>query len=200
MGRVDRRLIPARAGKTAAATGALIYIPAHPRSRGENPTAWARRPGELGSSPLARGKPLVFGDLLSNERLIPARAGKTTRGRTGGLCCRAHPRSRGENCKVQRVHLSSSGSSPLARGKLDTGTVEKGADGLIPARAGKTGRPAFFLLAAQAHPRSRGENGLLSCARAGTGGSSPLARGKPTSTRRLSVGRGLIPARAGKTT
>ena len=130
-------LIPARAGKTIAIARCVRPCWAHPRSRGENPSAVCAFTVRVGSSPLARGKPRGLASTSAHYGLIPARAGKTTpcphgprrpaahprsRGENcsghGSLCCRAHPRSRGENCKVQRVHLSSSGSSPLARENL----------------------------------------------------------------------------------
>ena len=50
----------------------------------------------------------------------------------------AHPRSRGENSLVPINNRSSSGSSPLTRGKLDSGLKHSLFKGLIPAHAGKT--------------------------------------------------------------
>ena len=50
---------------------------AHPRACGENDTM---SPGEYtraGSSPRVRGKPEDEADLRGDQRLIPARAGKT---------------------------------------------------------------------------------------------------------------------------
>ena len=51
-----------------------------------------------------------------------------------------------------------------------------------------------------AHPRSRGENFRDTLMPALWSGSSPLARGKPGVARGTHEARGLIPARAGKTT
>ena len=71
--------------------------------------------------------------------------------------------------------------------------------GLIPAHAGKTVRPLSSATAAEAHPRSRGEN-VRKGNRPNFGkGSSPLTRGK---LRQLIEGfdeSRLIPAHAGKT-
>ena len=52
---------------------------------------------------------------------------------------------------------------------------------------------------AAAHPRSRGENGMVLEVISPDGGSSPLTRGKLEDLVILQVGEGLIPAHAGKT-
>ena len=96
-------LIPAHAGKTKARAYQARVWWAHPRSRGENPTAcrgWATRPG---SSPLTRGKPRLRRQGISQRGLIPAHAGKTRQraSHTGGRP--AHPRSRGENGEYEYV-------------------------------------------------------------------------------------------------
>ena len=72
-----------------------------------------------GSSPLTRGKLLTRMVCVSLSGLIPAHAGKTefvmvVRGKVW-----AHPRSRGENPLCSYSVLSSQGSSPLTRGKLN---------------------------------------------------------------------------------
>ena len=50
-------LIPAHAGKTMFAISVSGVHGAHPRSRGENVSIFLDRRGQLGSSPLTRGKP-----------------------------------------------------------------------------------------------------------------------------------------------
>ena len=70
-------LIPAHAGKTGGPERAVRAFPAHPRSRGENPTGGTATCCSRGSSPLTRGK---HGGELGVGRgggLIPAHAGKT---------------------------------------------------------------------------------------------------------------------------
>ena len=54
------------------------------------------------------------------------------------LTRRAHPRSRGENSKLQAALNREAGSSPLTRGKPTHRTVPAYHLGLIPAHAGKT--------------------------------------------------------------
>ena len=134
-------LIPARAGKTWRGERRPPWCPAHPRSRGENGGATGLGTSPFGSSPLARGKHRPSRALRSRRRLIPARAGKT------GCCWHcggpfgAHPRSRGENFKGMGQSIAQEGSSPLARGKPRPAGIGTLAQGLIPARAGKTRTP-----------------------------------------------------------
>ena len=72
------RFIPARAGNTAesAIWGAPRAV--HPRSRGEHAWASFATQGMSGSSPLARGTPVLALDAAHPLRFIPARAGNTT--------------------------------------------------------------------------------------------------------------------------
>ena len=73
------------------------------------------------------------------------------------------------------------------------------AGGLIPAHAGKTSRNPFVQAARRAHPRSRGENLVVSLEECVPVGSSPLTRGKRQQDVAVQDLEGLIPAHAGKT-
>ena len=85
------------------------------------------------------------------------------------------------------------------RGKPKRG-LELGAQaGLIPAHAGKTTFDASRCSRIRAHPRSRGENGAVNCSHLGSGGSSPLTRGKLLPLADIRFAHGLIPAHARKT-
>ena len=90
-------LIPAHAGKTRPFRCRRRGSRAHPRSRGENGGSWGCPAGDLGSSPLTRGKRGLVPFVVAHGGLIPAHAGKTSRGRTQTQAPPAHPRSRGEN-------------------------------------------------------------------------------------------------------
>ena len=111
-----RRIIPARAGFTAASPTSSLPARDHPRSRGVYARFKHLFTVERGSSPLARG--------LHNERLqraggrgiIPARAGFTPTRRSSSRRMRDHPRSRGVYPYGFRPAALSRGSSPLARG------------------------------------------------------------------------------------
>ena len=91
------------------------------------------------------------------------------------------------------------GSSPLARGTRQSGAGKLTRRGLIPARAGNTGRVAVTGGVRRAHPRSRGEHRLSAHLYFDLPGSSPLARGTLTGGAPAICRVGLIPARAGNT-
>ena len=193
------RLIPARAGKTTCTTRRSVGAWAHPRACGENGIRKQPETRFWGSSPRVRGK-LREGDHAGlPARLIPARAGKTSRSRCGPRSTGAHPRACGENGLDEWPGAPAEGSSPRVRGKLFVGALDQFGLRLIPARAGKTPCPPSPTRPPAAHPRACGENveeiGYpVPCA-----GSSPRVRGKPAPGRARRDMEGLIPARAGKT-
>ena len=171
-------LIPAHAGKTIRGGCAVSTLGAHPRSRGENPSALQICADALGSSPLTRGKP--GGDCLKYRRegLIPAHAGKTPGVTRRPPWTSAHPRSRGENLRLYGLGAMNEGSSPLTRGKRGDESAFARGCGLIPAHAGKTRLSSSSSCQGRAHPRSRGENSVRDQRRSPRSGSSPLTRGK----------------------
>ena len=173
---------------------------AHPRSRGEN---WVIRSPcipRAGSSPLTRGKLHEAVNLGAIRRLIPAHAGKTPDQCSHAARQPAHPRSRGENPRMNLSPGLATGSSPLTRGKPEDELVAGLSDRLIPAHAGKTDRADLFWELRGAHPRSRGEN-LSGDPRCNfVQGSSPLTRGKQRDVEAPLRQLRLIPAHAGKTT
>ncbi len=186
-GFLSERLIPAHAGKTTWVTLRCWRDLAHPRSRGENKLIWSPLSPQRGSSPLTRGKRLREQAQQARHGLIPAHAGKTTRGPSVPTGRPAHPRSRGEN------------SPQLTRGKLSPEEEVARLGGLIPAHAGKTFSIASRMICRRAHPRSRGENAKCRWPTSRARGSSPLTRGKRICETVATYGRRLIPAHAGKT-
>ena len=153
----------------------------------------------LGSSPLARGT-RGCGFLSSTpRRLIPARAGNTNLGNLLGLPVAAHPRSRGEHLCPNFTPRFRPGSSPLARGTPVNSPAFYAVKRLIPARAGNTHRYPAPSDSCPAHPRSRGEHGILRLRRLLVCGSSPLARGTLFAPFGGDTRGRLIPARAGNT-
>ena len=153
----------------------------------------------FGSFPLARGTLLQHPAHLVDLRFIPARAGNTrSRPRLVG-CSTVHPRSRGEHDRDGRVANRAIGSSPLARGTLLGGVLQRVEPRFIPARAGNTTIPTPSLSSAPVHPRSRGEHPPNNRLIPPQTGSSPLARGTRPGAARLGRGFRFIPARAGNT-
>ena len=153
----------------------------------------------LGSSPLTRGKLAIYVDVIDDEGLIPAHAGKTPRANTPRPASWAHPRSRGENATVRLIRTVTAGSSPLTRGKHGARQRTRRLSGLIPAHAGKTFAPTPKSIHGEAHPRSRGENQVQVLKAHFGDGSSPLTRGKRPHLVDVGARVRLIPAHAGKT-
>ena len=94
---------------------------------------------------------------------------------------------------------TSPGSSPLARGLLESAESTEDDIRIIPARAGFTEASHGVGAPTADHPRSRGVY-QESCAPSRTGGgSSPLARGLPAALTDQEITLRIIPARAGFT-
>ena len=174
-------------------------LPDHPRSRGVYPSESLLCNLPRGSSPLARGlhPPLLL--RVHPRRIIPARAGFTSKGAASSAATRDHPRSRGVYSVERHIIPAIGGSSPLARGLLFYITCDSEREGIIPARAGFTRSRRSMRTTASDHPRSRGvyisskSSGLI------IAGSSPLARGLLSGGAVDGGADGIIPARAGFT-
>ena len=193
------RIIPARAGFTAAAPPMGDVTPDHPRSRGvylrARQCAWPF----VGSSPLARGLRAVVGSLLCAQRIIPARAGFTAAASFRSVDTKDHPRSRGVYGGEAVVFWRGCGSSPLARGLPKTSVQGGHVMGIIPARAGFTPCRTRQCSRSADHPRSRGVYGDAISYADLMKGSSPLARGLRARGRPGPPTGRIIPARAGFT-
>ena len=129
-------IIPARAGFTIRLTYHSRPRTDHPRSRGVYVSVTRQEALPEGSSPLARGLPWRERIVTREDRIIPARAGFTTRcgprrttsgssplarglrraARSASRRRRDHPRSRGVYVLLTGQTDKPIGSSPLARG------------------------------------------------------------------------------------
>ena len=193
------RIIPARAGFTIIrlVTGPSFWD--HPRSRGVYLRIVKRMRCRCGSSPLARG--LLFDVVAQPERvrIIPARAGFTSKRPPELWPIGDHPRSRGVY-QWENVTLPPAvGSSPLARGLRQRKGGPPRRRGIIPARAGFTTIANIGDVRDEDHPRSRGVYNSRNDSGGGVLGSSPLARGLLNRFLLQCEGTGIIPARAGFT-
>ena len=198
-GSARARIIPARAGFTWRRWAFYLPRQDHPRSRGVYGSISAVDPVAVGSSPLARGLQMIAQVLRPLVRIIPARAGFTSRPCPARTRKPDHPRSRGVYGLLCGVGHAPKGSSPLARGlhmRLEKGIV---ADRIIPARAGFTSSCPSGVWTVRDHPRSRGVYQQIVSDEAAKKGSSPLARGLLGRVRRRILLRWIIPARAGFT-
>ena len=170
-------IIPARAGFTFPFPRPSPNPTDHPRSRGVYTLTVLLLTHAVGSSPLARGLLEAVAHHIASLRIIPARAGFTI---ARGFICSSqsdHPRSRGVYLSLslarrnpRRDHPRSrgvyphpvfppsrlDGSSPLARGLRSRRRPTSPGRGIIPARAGFTGREHNGEDRSPDHPRSRG--------------------------------------------
>ena len=193
------RIIPARAGFTPRASRRRWLTRDHPRSRGVYPRLTVAVSARWGSSPLARGLRLHGDPEQGPLRIIPARAGFTTRTSRRRRTWTDHPRSRGVYLILPGLNMGVVGSSPLARGLRLTHDMRERAPRIIPARAGFTTAANPPVSPRTDHPRSRGVYILQFSALDFRGGSSPLARGLRAPARLVTGGGRIIPARAGFT-
>ena len=192
-------IIPARAGFTARPGAGHRAHRDHPRSRGVYDAVVSTTIRTPGSSPLARGLRSSASTRSTRSGIIPARAGFTPPLRPSRLLWADHPRSRGVYDGVDGPATIRSGSSPLARGLQPSGDGGAGDEGIIPARAGFTKTTPGERARRRDHPRSRGVYACGGCPPQGAAGSSPLARGLPSTAGSAAPGIGIIPARAGFT-
>ena len=172
-------IIPARAGFTQPGYPSDELFPDHPRSRG---VYCDREHGIIvfwGSSPLARGLRTTLRRSPGQSRIIPARAGFTSRLTACPTCF--------------------SGSSPLARGLPPQGPAPAACPGIIPARAGFTNPMSGLTGGTEDHPRSRGVYPDPAQYVTRKDGSSPLARGLRSRAPTSILIERIIPARAGFT-
>ena len=154
--RLQRRIIPARAGFTLSGRGFKRAHKDHPRSRGVYFHAELHRPGIEGSSPLARGLPAPPGLRPGLPGIIPARAGFTLGDAGHAAPAPDHPRSRGVYGAPAGAAMAYTGSSPLARGLRAVEVQRLLRPGIIPARAGFTNTNGLRKPGRKDHPRSRG--------------------------------------------
>ena len=149
-------IIPARAGFTCPRAPHHRVPADHPRSRG---VYCIKRGAEFfyaGSSPLARGLPMVPDSRRKSDGIIPARAGFTNFLAISPSPRPDHPRSRGVYGVAALPPLLTTGSSPLARGLPEPGASQREVAGIIPARAGFTSALVISSSPPWDHPRSRG--------------------------------------------
>ena len=215
-----QRIIPARAGFTAAQQNGQNLDMDHPRSRGVYVTVGHASTVPAGSSPLARGLRPADRPGKGFRRIIPARAGFTppparrksyrtgssplARGLPGILKGHPHhgriiPARAGFTWGRSFLQGMHHGSSPLARGLRGHDRIVLPESGIIPARAGFTASPTGTASVRRDHPRSRGVYSDRRPTSVSCSGSSPLARGLPGRPASHPVNVRIIPARAGFT-
>ena len=175
----------------------MLFVPVHPRIRGERMRILRRVSSARGSSPHTRGTPACILAWCTRRRFIPAYAGNAPGCRPWPGGRPVHPRIRGERISSSESFSRMAGSSPHTRGTLvDLGDICLG-DRFIPAYAGNAALILTGVAVIAVHPRIRGERGISCSPSFGGSGSSPHTRG----TRALACAGGhrqrFIPAYAG---
>ncbi len=157
-------LIPAR-GETTVRAGCTAGTGwAHPRSRGDDSGEPGCPWGRVGSSPLAGRRQRSEVRRGRAPGLIPARGETTLPGSRPTLQRSAHPRSRGDDRAASRTCSRSAGSSPLAGRRQAAVRHPDRRGGLIPARGETTPDAIAHARLNGAHPRSRGDDSMATCA------------------------------------
>ena len=194
-----RGITPARAGKTPFRQRCADGHEDHPRACGENTVGSILTGWNDGSPPRVRGKRVRERDLSRDERITPARAGKTMTVSATTLAAGDHPRACGENSRIGSRPTFHPGSPPRVRGKRRYRYDRWRAAGITPARAGKTSAMVSSAMGVWDHPRACGENVQLNLRDRLHQGSPPRVRGKHRSGTVKRRYTGITPARAGKT-
>ena len=197
--RRQRRSIPACAGNTYSQPGPGRGLTVHPRMRGEHRMCSTKMRAPYGPSPHARGtqQRSVYGVLYG--RSIPACAGNTRRGRSGGARSPVHPRMRGEHVTTLVKANGYRGPSPHARGTRSDLRAQRRGLRSIPACAGNTASSMRGPSSPTVHPRMRGEHAKADLVERYRDGPSPHARGTRLALVRLRAVQRSIPACAGNT-
>ena len=193
------RIIPAHAGQTIRPQSGTCRRADHPRACGANVTCGVHFASPSGSSPRMRGKRGRYRLVPFGGRIIPAHAGQTDHGVSGGDNETDHPRACGANPHGARLHTARFGSSPRMRGKRTRLGPHVRRIRIIPAHAGQTCAPASTTPSNADHPRACGANFDGAAELFEVAGSSPRMRGKRgwiSPTRRSPR---IIPAHAGQT-
>ena len=100
--------------------------------------------------------------------------------------------------RISRLQQTLLGSPPRVRGKGGVKVAVKNNTGIIPARAGKSGRSVRWGWQTRDHPRACGEKLVNARPLRAVPGSPPRVRGKVAQLEVVQHGVGITPARAGK--
>lgn len=149
----------------------------HPRLRGDHGQSSSAWSVPSGSPPLTRGPQSDANGYASVQRITPAYAGTTPRGR--GPCSGRpdHPRLRGDHSSAFSMSFDTCGSPPLTRGPPTSSSPQMGHFRITPAYAGTTASIRPSHRRTWDHPRLRGDHPSFKPLETHSHGSPPLTRG-----------------------
>ena len=145
-----------------------------------------------------RGKADQKVEMLSQVRITPAYAGKSSGLFTAWLQCKDHPRLCGEKYNVTQEKRLVTGSPPPMRGKGRLGHEAYSCDRITPAYAGKSARVRTAKYWIKDHPRLCGEKRAFRLVQRWNVGSPPPMRGKENGVLHMDNRIRITPAYAGK--
>ena len=131
------RFTPAYAGKIAGRKTFLTLSRVHPRIRGEDNEALARKAAGWGSPPHTRGRSESHQQREARGRFTPAYAGKIMKATLFFIPSWVHPRIRGEDTTLWDLFGSDEGSPPHTRGRSFISSPDSVFPRFTPAYAGK---------------------------------------------------------------
>ena len=152
-----------------------------------------------GSPPHTRGTRLWDAFDGGEDRITPAHAGNTRRGKPITPQNQDHPRTRGEHLDEDELVVQELGSPPHTRGTRPDHVRAQPAHGITPAHAGNTFFLKLFLKIRKNHPRTRGEHTPTTIAAPLAIGSPPHTRGTPKASVSSALFGRITPAHAGNT-
>ncbi len=186
-------ITPACAGNSSARSARASATWDHPRRRGEQYAAGSPVVGGTGSPPHARGTVPYLARYDNLTRITPACAGNRPHACSAATPTGDHPRTRGEQTRVQRDRPLPRGSPPHARG---TETKSPGAvpeHGITPACAGNRSSRPRGAATARDHPRMRGEQVMPVAGVPQQQGSPRMCGEQPPTTNPFGSSRGSPP-------
>ena len=137
-GRIDHRITPAWAGKSACHDGGAGSRQDHPRVGGEKVLQVTRSAEDVGSPPRGRGKGGFKTMFVAISRITPAWAGKSGSSAAVRSGAWDHPRMGGEKKAFSIGTRGLSESPPRGRGKVPHRISSAVHVGITPAWAGKS--------------------------------------------------------------
>ena len=191
------RITPACAGNRSEGDHTMEEKRDHPRVCGEQPWRGGGRLLGWGSPPRVRGTGAFYRDGRRKQRITPACAGNSMRGRDAPQAVKDHPRVCGEQLVPANISSHFVGSPPRVRGTVASAGNQSSNLRITPACAGNRIQFAHRNDHTKDHPRVCGEQTTRPWTMRATKGSPPRVRGTDEAEEVHTSKEGITPACAG---
>ena len=191
------RITPACAGNRSEGDHTMEEKRDHPRVCGEQPWRGGGRLLGWGSPPRVRGTGAFYRDGRRKQRITPACAGNSMRGRDAPQAVKDHPRVCGEQLVPANISSHFVGSPPRVRGTVASAGNQSSNLRITPACAGNSFDGEENASEKQDHPRVCGEQYYSLSNIASAKGSPPRVRGTEGRSFYRLLHCGITPACAG---